>query len=107
LPLLLTSLWLVRWGPTPVILLCVVAILYNAYWSSYTVLRAWLPPLYLVYVAIVSMSVYNLIFVLVSTDADVLRSRFSARAPVRWAGGFLMVMSLLLATMWVVMIVGH
>ena len=103
-PLLLTCLWLVRRGSVRGLLLWMGTLFYVAYAYSYSVLGTWLPPLFLVYVAIVSMSLYSLIFVLASTDADAVRARFSGRAPVRWAGGFLMLISLLLATMWAQMI---
>jgi hypothetical protein len=105
-PLLLTSQWLVRRGSVRGLLVWMGTLFYLAYAYSFAVLGSWLPPLFLVYVAIVSMSAYSLIFVLVSTDAEAVRARFSAHTPVRWAGGFLMLMSLLLATMWVAMIVG-
>jgi hypothetical protein len=105
-PLLVICLSLTRRGSVRGLLVWMGTLFYIAYAYSFAVLGTWLPPLFLVYVAIVSMSVYSLIFVLVSTEADALRARFSAHTPVRWAGGFLMVMSLLLATMWVAMIVG-
>ncbi len=106
IPLLLACLWLAHRGSVRGLLLWMGTLFYIAYAYSYAVLGTWLPPLFLVYVAIVSMSLYSLIFVLASTDADAVRARFSAHTPVRWAGGFLMVMSLLLATMWVFMIMG-
>jgi hypothetical protein len=105
-PLLVTCLWLVRRGSVRGLLVWMGTFFYIAYAYSFAVLGTWLPPLFLVYVAIVSMSVYSLIFVLMSTDAEAVRGRFSDQTPVRWAGGFLMVMSLLLATLWVAMIVG-
>jgi hypothetical protein len=105
-PLLVTCLWLVRRGSVRGLLVWMGTLFYIAYAYSFAVLGTWLPPLYLVYVAIVSMSVYSLILVLVSTDAEAVRARFSDQTSVRWAGGFLMVMSLLLATLWVAMIVG-
>jgi hypothetical protein len=105
-PLLVTCLWLVRRGSVRGLLVWMGTLFYIAYAYSFAVLGTWLPPLYLLYVAIVSMSVYSLIFLLVSTDAEAVRARFSDHTPVRWAGGFLMVMSLLLATLWVAMIVG-
>jgi hypothetical protein len=105
-PLLVTCLWLVRRGSVRGLLVWMGTLFYVAYAYSFAVLGTWLPPLFLVYVAIVSMSVYGLIFVLVSTDAEAVRARFSDQTPVRWAGGFLIVMSLLLATLWVAMIVG-
>jgi hypothetical protein len=101
-----TCLWQVRRGSVRALLLWMGTLFYIAYAYSYAVLGTWLPPLFLVYVAIVSMSVYSLIYVLVSTDAEAVRAQFSAHTPVRWAGGFLIVMSVLLASLWVVMIVG-
>ena len=105
-PLLVICLSLMRRGSVRGLLVWMGTLFYIAYAYSFAVLGTWLPPLFLVYVAIVSISVYNLIFLLVSTDAEAVRTRFSDHTPVRWAGGFLMVMSLLLATMWVAMIVG-
>ena len=105
-PLLVACLWQVCRGSVRALLLWMGTLFYIAYAYSYAVFGTWLPPLFLVYVAIVSMSIYSLIYLLVSTDADAVRARFAARTPVRWAGGFLIVMSVLLATLWVVMIVG-
>jgi hypothetical protein len=105
-PLLLICLWLVRRGSVRGLLLWMGTLFYIAYAYSYAVLGTWLAPLFLVYVAIVSISLYSLVYVLVSTDAEAVRARFSRHTPVRWAGGFLMVMSLLLANTWVVMIMG-
>ena len=105
-PLLVICLSLMRRGSVRGLLVWMGTLFYIAYAYSFAVLGTWLSPLFLVYVAIVSMSVYSLIFVLVSTDAMAVRARFSDQTQVRWAGGFLMVMSLLLATLWVAMIVG-
>jgi hypothetical protein len=107
IPLLFVCLCLVRRGSVRGLLLWMGTLFYLAYAYSYAVLGTWLPPLFLVYVGIVSMSAYSLIFVLASTDADAVKARFSAHAPLRWAGGFLMGMSLLLASMWVVMILSN
>lgn len=84
IPLLLGCLWLVRRGSVRGLLLWMGTLFYLGYAYSYAVLGTWLPPLFLVSVAIVSMSAYSLIFLLVSTDADVVKARFSAHAPVRW-----------------------
>jgi hypothetical protein len=80
---------------------------YVAYVYSYAVLGTWLAPLFLVYAATISMSVYCLIFILVSTDAAAVKTRFCSRTPVRWAGGFLMAISVLLGTLWVLEVVGY
>jgi hypothetical protein len=104
IPLLAGSLWTARRGSVRGLLLWMGSLFYVAYAYSYAVLNPWLAPLFLVYVAIVSMSLYSLMFLLVSTDADAVRARFSVHAPVRSAGGFVMCMALLLGTMWIVKI---
>jgi hypothetical protein len=85
IPLLLASLWAARRGSVRGLLLWMGTLFYVAYTYSYAVLGTWLAPLFLLYVAIVSMSLYSLIFLLVSTDEDGVRARFSAHTPVRWA----------------------
>jgi hypothetical protein len=106
-PLLIASIWTARHGSVRGLLLWMGTLFYFAYVYSYTVLGTWLAPLYLMYVAIISMSVYSLIYILVSADADAVKARFSSRTPLRWAGGFLMAISVLLGTMWVIKIVGY
>jgi hypothetical protein len=80
-PLLVTCLWLARRGSVRGLVVWMGTLFYVAYAYSFAVLGTWLPPLFLVYVAIVSMSVYGLIFVLVSTDAEAVRARFSDQTP--------------------------
>jgi len=41
--------------------------------------------LYLAYIAIVAMSLYGCLYLLISTDAQAVAARFSARTPVRVA----------------------
>ena len=106
-PLLLASVWTARGGSLRGLLLWMGMLFYIAYAYSFAVLGTWFAPLFLVYAAIVSMSLYSFIFVLISTDADAVRMRFSAHVPVRWAGGFVMFMALLLGTMWVSRIIGY
>jgi hypothetical protein len=98
-PLLLAAVWNARTGSLRGLLLWMGTLFYIAYAYSFAVLGTWLPPLFLVYAWIVSMSLYSFVYLLVSVNADAVRARFSAAAPVRWAGGFVMVMALLLGTM--------
>lgn len=74
---------------------------YIAYAYSYTVLGDRLAPLYLLYVAIVSMSLYTLLFLLLSADADAVEAHFSGRTPTSLAGGFVAFMALALGSVWV------
>lgn len=97
-PLLLGAVWAARRGSVRGLLLWLGALFYVAYSYAYylTVFNA----LFLVYVGVVSMSLYGLIYLLVSVDAAGVRARFSVRTPVRLAGGFLMVMMGLFGAMW-------
>ncbi len=106
IPLLLASVWTARLGSVRGLLLWMGTLFYVAYGYSYAVLGDHLAPLFLVYAAIVSMSLYGLVFLLVSADAEAIRARFSPRAPTRWAGGFVACMALLMGGMWVAMILG-
>src|SRR5918912_3231646 len=89
LPLLLWSMWAARRGSLPGLLLWTAALFYLAYSYGYYVLNPEFNVLYLAYIAIVAMSLYGCLYLLLSADAHALAVRVSARAPVRLAGGFL------------------
>jgi hypothetical protein len=104
LPLLLGSMLAARRRSTRGLLLWMGALFYFAYSYAYylTVFNA----LFLVYVCIVSTSLYGLVYLLVSTDAVGVTSRFSERTPARAAGGFLVVMMALFGAAWAMQVVG-
>jgi hypothetical protein len=52
------------------------------------------------------MSGYALLFLLLSIDPDVVRTRFAIPTPVRWAGGFLVFTAVVMAAKWISAIVG-
>ena len=56
--------------------------------------------LFLVYIAIVSASLYDLLSLLFAIDAEALKARFGARTPTRFVGGFFVGISLLFVLMW-------
>jgi hypothetical protein len=102
LPLLLGSAWLARRGSLRGLLVWMGSLFYLSYAYSFYILGDRLAPLFLVYAAIVSMSLYGLVYLLLSTDSEAVRRRFSDRTPTRWAGGFVAGMGLLMATVWAV-----
>jgi hypothetical protein len=105
-PLLLGSMWTARRGSVRGLLLWMGMLFYIAYAYSYAVLGGRLAPLFLLYVAIVSMSLYCLVYMLVSTDADAVKARFSAHTPTTVAGAFVAFFALSLGSMWIWTIVG-
>jgi hypothetical protein len=105
LPLLLGSVWAARRGSVKGLLLWVGTLFYVAYSYAYYVLSPEFNALYLAYIAVVSMSGYGLLALLLSIDAEAVRARFGQRTPVRLVGGFLAVMGALFAVKWVSSIV--
>ena len=106
LPLLIGSMRLARRGSLRGLLLWAGALFYFAYSYSFYVLSPEFNALYVAYLAIVSMSLYGLLALLFSVDADAVKARFAARTPVHLIGGFMMFMALLLGVKWVGGILG-
>jgi hypothetical protein len=99
IPLLVISVWLTGRGSTSGLLVWSGALFYFAY-SYYFYVIGGFNALFLVYIAIVSTSLYGLLTLLFAIDPEELRSRFGSRAPARPIGGFFIGISLLFALMW-------
>src|SRR5436190_463755 len=97
LPLLLAAMWAARRGSVRGLLLWLGALFYFAYSYLYYPLNPEFNVLYPAYIAIVSMSGYALLALLLNIDAEAVRARFSSRTPVRLLGGFMAVMGALFA----------
>jgi hypothetical protein len=100
LPLLIVSMWLTRHGSIRGLLLWAGTLFYFAY-SYYFYVIGGFNALFLLYVAIISTSLYGMLSLLFAIDPDALKARFGARTPTRLVGGFLVGYSLLFALMWV------
>jgi hypothetical protein len=103
-PVLLASMWTARRGSVRGLLLWMGMLFYVAYAYSYAVLGDRLAPLFLVYVAIVSMALYCLIYLLLGTDADAVKAHFSRQTPTTLGGAFVTFIAVALGSMWVGMI---
>jgi hypothetical protein len=99
IPLLLVSMWLTRRGSTRGLLMWAGTLFYFAYSYFFYVVGGF-NALFLVYIAIVSASLYGLLSLLFAIDAEALGDRFAARTPTRLVGGFLIGISLLFTLMW-------
>src|SRR3712207_6747181 len=99
IPLLVVSMWLTRRGSTRGLLLWAGALFYFAYCYFFNVVGGF-NALFLVYIAVVSASLYGLLSLLFAIDAEALRDRFAARTPTRLVGGLFIGISLLFALMW-------
>jgi hypothetical protein len=100
LPLLFASVWMTARGSTRGLLLWTGTLFYFAY-SYYFYVIGGFNALFLVYIAIVSTSLYGLLSLLFSTDPEALKARFDPRMPTRLVSSFLVGYSLLFVLMWV------
>jgi len=100
LPLLFASVWLTARGSASGLLLWTGTLFYFAY-SYYFYVIGGFNALFLIYIAVVSTSLYGLLSLLFNTDPEALKARFSSRTPTRLVSGFLVGYSLLFALMWI------
>jgi hypothetical protein len=72
-------------------------ILYNACFFAFAVR---FNPLFLLYVAVLSLALWAFVALLMAVDAPMLRARFSQRVPVRTIATYLIVTTVLFAVLW-------
>lgn len=103
LPLLLASMCLTARGSARGLLLWAGALLWVAYFCFFYVVGGF-NALFLVYVAVVSASLYGLLSLLFSIEPEAIKARLDAGTPTRLTGGFLVSISLLFVIMWIAMV---
>lgn len=104
-PILLLSLYLISKDSLKGQLLWMGAIFYFLYTYASNSLLASYNPLFLVYVALFSLSLYTFLYGLMSLDIKTIKNSFSQGVTIKIAGVFVMFMSALLAFMWISMII--
>ncbi len=100
LPLLAASVWLARRGALAGRLLWMGTLFYVAYSYAFYVLGCRFSLLFPAHVAVVSMSTYALLGLLVEVDPNAVKAAFGPRTPARPVGGFLVAMALLFVSLW-------
>ena len=98
LPSLIASMWLAGRGSIGALLVWTGTLFYFAY-SYYFYVVGGFNALFLVYIAIVSASLYGLLSLLFAIDAEAVRGRFGSGAARRPIAGFFVGISLLFALM--------
>ena len=106
-PLLLVSASLARRGSTRALLCWMGALFYVAYFWYFYVIGIRVTWLFPVYIAMVSMSLFSLLYLFFALDVDALKSRFNARMPVRVTGAFLIGTAVFFAALWLVVTASH
>jgi hypothetical protein len=98
-PLLIACVWLTRRGSIAALLVWTGTLFYFAY-SYYFYVIGGFNALFLLYIAIVSASLYGLLSLLFAIDAETIRARFGSAVPRHTIAGFFVGISLLFALMW-------
>ena len=105
LPLLVISMILARRGSSRVQLTWAGALAYIAYNAVIFAFATAFNPLFLFYVATLSLSVWSLVALLTQVDVDSIRAHFAKKTPVRFFAGYLAVISLLFLLTWLKQII--
>lgn len=100
LPILLGSMWLARRGALIGLLLWPGALFYVLYDYGYYVLGAPFNAFFLVYIALMTLSAYAMIGIVVSIDSTVIRARLAEEVPAQLVGGFIAGLAVLFTALW-------
>ena len=106
-PLLLVSASLARRGSTRALLCWMGALFYVAYFWYFYVIGIRVTWLFPIYIAMVSISLFGVLYLFFALDLDALKQRFSARMPVRLTSGFLIVTAVFFAMLWLAVAATH
>jgi hypothetical protein len=99
-PLLFVSLGLVRRGSTRGLLLWLGILWLTVYDYAFYLFGAAFNEFFLIYAALLSLSILALLFALPHVDAEAIARRFGASTPVRWIGGYLLLIAAFLGVLW-------
>lgn len=105
LPVLVISMTLARRGSLRAQLTWAGALTYIAYNAVIFAFAAAFNPLFLLYVATLSLAVWSLGALLTQTDVDTIRAHFAEKTPVRFFAGYLAIISLLFLMTWLKQII--
>ena len=104
LPLLIASARRARRGSVRALLSWMGALFYVAYFWYFYVVGVRFGPLFIVHVALVSTSMYAVLYLVSALNMAELKARFDPGTPVRLVGGFLMTVSVAFALLWLAVI---
>jgi hypothetical protein len=95
-PLLVGALIGARRGSLRAVLVWMGLLLYSLYNGAFYLFGAAFNSLFLVYVALFTLSAFALVFGLCSLDAPALADQVQARLPARWIGGYVLLVAVAL-----------
>jgi hypothetical protein len=104
LPLLLVSARRARRGSVRALLSWMGALFYVAYFWYFYVVGIRFSPFLVVHIALVSTSMYAVLYLVSALNMAELKARFDPSTPIRLIGGFLMTVSVAFALLWLAVI---
>ena len=105
LPVLVLSMILARRGSLQTQLTWAGTLTYILYNAVIFAFATAFNPLFLLYVATLSLAFWSLVTLLTQVDVDSIRTHFAAKTPVRFFAGYLAVISLLFMMIWLKQII--
>ncbi len=105
LPVLFISMNLTRRGSLRAQLTWAGTLIYILYNAVIFAFATAFNPLFLLYIATLSLAVWSLVILLTQVDVDSIRTHFAAKTPVRFFAGYLVVISLLFLMTWLKQII--
>lgn len=100
-PLLVGALILARRGRPRAQLIWLAMVAYMVYNYAFYLFGATFNRFFLLYVALVSLSILALIFGLQAIDINGISQQFHVRTPVKWISGFMLVFAVVLGGLWI------
>jgi hypothetical protein len=100
-PLLTAALILSRRGSLRAQLVWLGMLGYMLYNYAFYLFGAAFNPFFLIYAALVSLSIFALIFAVPHVDVKAISRTFKARTPVKWISGFMLFIAVALGGMWI------
>ncbi len=105
-PLLITSMVLTKHGSPRALLVWLGMVLYTLYNYAFYLFAAAFNSLFLVYTALFTLSIFVLIFGLTSLDVRGIAEQFRSTTPVKWVGGYMAFVSLVLGSFHIILALG-
>src|SRR3990170_7367811 len=105
-PILVAGMVLARRGSLRAWLIWLGVLDYMLYNYAFYLFGAAFNAFFLIYAALLGLSIFALIFGLVNLDAKIIQQQFNARTPVKWIGGYFLFVALGLSVVYLMQSIG-
>lgn len=101
-PLLVCSMFLTTKGSSRASLVWFGVLTFTLYNYAFYLFAAAFNWFFWIYVALVSLSIFALVFGLTKIDANEIAQKFSERTPVNWISGYIAAFAIFMGAMWII-----